>query len=130
MNHAGAIASNAGDDFHLIWAAKRIIDMLKPESELNTVVVEGPAWEDSVKIEDQTRLYSIDLTEYYGGNSFQNANMIVFSQLKYSAYLPGEEWNLSRLCTASDKKNQILLFVEWQTHTKVLPKCMEIYHIS
>ena len=104
MNHAGAIASNAGDDFHLIWAAKRIIDMLKPESELNTVVVEGPAWEDSVKIEDQTRLYSIDLTEYYGGNSFQNANMIVFSQLKYSAYLPGEEWNLSRLCTASDKK--------------------------
>ena len=29
MNHAGAIASNAGDDFHLIWAAKKIIEMLK-----------------------------------------------------------------------------------------------------
>ena len=105
MNHAGAIASNAGDDFHLIWAAKRIIEMLKPDSELNTVVVEGPAWEDAVKIENQTWLYSIDMTEYYGGDTFEYANRIVFTQLKYSAYHPNQEWNLSKLCSASDKKN-------------------------
>ena len=25
LNHAGAIASNAGDDFHLIWVGKKVI---------------------------------------------------------------------------------------------------------
>lgn len=105
MNHAGAIASNAGDDFHLIWAAKKIVDMLKPESKLNAVVVEGPTWDDSVTIEDQTLLYSIDISEYYGGVNFQDAKRVIFSQLKYSAYLPDKEWNLSRLCLASDNRN-------------------------
>lgn len=41
MNHAGAIASNAGDDFHLIWAGKKVLEMLKPNSELDAVVVEN-----------------------------------------------------------------------------------------
>lgn len=81
MDHAGAIASNAGDDFHLIWAAKKCIEMLKADSKLNTMVVEGPAWEDSIQIQDQTQLLSIDLTEYYGGNSFESADSVVFSQL-------------------------------------------------
>lgn len=31
-NNAGAIASNAGDDFHLIWACKKILKILKPNS--------------------------------------------------------------------------------------------------
>lgn len=55
-------------------------------------------------VENQSRLYSIDITEYYGGNNFSPAKKIVFSQLKYSAYLPEKEWNLSRLCAASDNK--------------------------
>ena len=120
MNHAGAIASNAGDDFHLIWAAKKIIEMLKLDCDLNTVVVEGTSWEDSVQIEDQTQLYSIDLTEYYGGDCFKSADHIIFSQLKYSAYNLEKEWNLSRICASSDvgnicslfyRKNQLLWFV-------------------
>lgn len=57
---------------------------------------------------------------YYGGKSinvvfnrynrvlwrekFFFSKKIVFSQLKYSAYLPEKEWNLSRLCAASDNK--------------------------
>lgn len=104
LNHAGAIASNAGDDFHLIWVGKKVIEMLKPDNELSAVVVEGPAWEDSVVVEDQSLLYSIDMTEYYGGKNFDSSKRVVFSQLKYSAYLPEKEWNLSRLCASSDKK--------------------------
>lgn len=104
MNHAGAIASNAGDDFHLIWAGKKVLEMLKPNSELDAVVVEGPAWEDSIMVEDQSLLYSFDIIEYYGGKNFCFAKKVVFSQLKYSAYLPEKEWNLSRLCAASDNK--------------------------
>lgn len=30
--------------------------------------VEGPAWEDSITIEDQTQLYSIDMTGYFSNN--------------------------------------------------------------
>ena len=78
MNHSGAIASNAGDDFHLIWAGKKVIEMLKPNSELDAVTVEGPAWEDSVTIEDQSLLFSIDMTEYYGGKNFGAAKKLFF----------------------------------------------------
>lgn len=36
--------------------------------------------------------------------NFDSSKRVVFSQLKYSAYLPEKEWNLSRLCASSDKK--------------------------
>lgn len=104
MNHAGAIASNAGDDFHLIWAGKRVIEMLKPDNKLDAVVVEGTALEDSIMIENQSFLYSIDMTEYYGGESLHTANKVVFLQFKYSAYLPEKKWNLTRICASSDEK--------------------------
>lgn len=58
-NHAGAIASNAGDDFHLIWACKKLLETLRPNSELTAISVEGPTWTDSVQISDEGALYSI-----------------------------------------------------------------------
>lgn len=70
MNHAGAIASNAGDDFHLIWAGKKVLEMLKPNSELDAVVVEGPALKDSIMAENQSLLYSIDITNTMEGKIF------------------------------------------------------------
>lgn len=79
-NHAGAIASNAGDDFHLIWACKKLLEILKPSSDLTAITVEGPTWADSVFISEEEALYSIDLAEYYGGASFEEANCVVFSQ--------------------------------------------------
>ncbi|MFV0343407.1 MAG: site-specific integrase [Anaerocolumna sp.] len=66
QNNAGAIASNAGDDFHQIWAGKKLLDILKPNSKLTAISVEGPTWADSIEIEDEQKLYSIDLAEYYG----------------------------------------------------------------
>lgn len=38
------------------------------------------------------------------GKIFVLLKKLFFSQLKYSAYLPEKEWNLSRLCAASDNK--------------------------
>ena len=85
-NNAGAVASNAGDDFHLIWACKKILKILEPNSQLTAVSVEGPSWSDSIQDIDETKLYSIDLAEYYGGKDFSNADSVIFSQLKYSAF--------------------------------------------
>jgi energy-coupling factor transporter ATP-binding protein EcfA2 len=104
-NNAGAVASNAGDDFHLIWACKKLLEILVPNSKLTAISVEGPTWEDSTYIEDEQKLYSIDLAEYYGGNSFEQAQRIVFSQLKYSAYQMDKSWTASNLCSGTNKGN-------------------------
>lgn len=102
-NHAGAIASNAGDDFHLIWACKKLLEILKPNSDLMAITVEGPTWADSVFISEEEALYSIDLAEYYGGVSFEEANCVVFSQLKYSTYQTHKPWTAAALCTKTSK---------------------------
>ena len=86
QSNAGAIASNAGDDLHLIWAGKKLLDILKPNSKLTAISVEGPTLADSIDIDDAEKLYSIDLAEYYGGTSFQQADSVIFSQLKYTRW--------------------------------------------
>lgn len=110
QNNAGAIASNAGDDFHLIWAGKKLLDILKLNSKLTAISVEGPTWADSIEIEDEQKLYSIDLAEYYGGIGFEQANSVIFSQLKYSAYQTDKPWTASGLCakTSKTKDNSII----------------------
>ena len=104
-SNAGALPSNAGDDFHLLWAAQRILEMLKPSTALTAVTVEGPTWQDSVIADiDDSKLYAIDLAEYYGGTDFQGASKVVFSQLKYSTYMGDITWTAANLCQSSNKK--------------------------
>lgn len=103
-NNAGAIASNAGDDFHLLWACRKILQTLNSDTNLTAVSVEGASWYDSVDGTDGEKLYSIDLAEYYGGNNFLQADSVIFSQLKYSTFQMGKDWTLSELCTNTNKE--------------------------
>lgn len=109
-NNAGAIASNAGDDFHLIWACKKLLEILRPNSNLTAISVEGPTWTDSISISEEEALYSIDLAEYYDGNNFGEANRVIFSQLKYSTYQMDKPWTAAALCakTSKTKDNSII----------------------
>ena len=103
--NAGALPSNAGDDFHLLWAAQKILEMLNQNSDLTAVTLEGPTWQDSIVADiDDSKLYSIDLAEYYRGETFQSASKIIFSQLKYSTYMGDIEWTTARLCHFDNKK--------------------------
>lgn len=103
--NAGALPSNAGDDFHLLWAAHKILEMLEPNTDLKAVTVEGPAWQDSVTSDiNDSKLYAIDLAEYYGGESFQSASKVIFSQLKYSTYMGDIEWTVASLCHSDNTK--------------------------
>lgn len=105
ITNAGALPSNAGDDFHLLWATQKILEMLKPNTALTAVTVEGPVWQDSVTADiDNSKLYAIDLAEYYGGADFQSASKIIFSQLKYSTYRGDAVWTVSSLCHFDNKK--------------------------
>lgn len=87
--------SRAGDDFHLLWAARRALALLDPRSELTLVRLEGlnPADVD----DGDDRFLGVDLTEYYGGPTIPTATRVVATQLKYSVRHPARKWTGARL---------------------------------
>lgn len=92
----GARESNAGDDFHVLWAARRALRLLDLRSRLQRVVMEGVTPLEAVDSEDEG-LLGVDLTEYFGGNNFPEADRVVATQLKYSTRHPEQAWTDARL---------------------------------
>lgn len=99
----GAIESNAGDDYHILWACRKALSLLEPDRGLSLVCVEGVSREDEAATADQDAFLGVDLTEYYGGTSFTDAIQVIFSQLKYSQRHPDRPWTTARLCEKSKK---------------------------
>lgn len=97
----GARESNAGDRFHVLWAARRAVQLLNPRSGLQLVKMEGVSQVDASEIDDDFFL-GVDLSEYYGGDKFETASRIDLSQLKYSTRHPNKAWTTSRLCAAKN----------------------------
>lgn len=101
MDHddvAGARASNAGDDFHVLWALSHALRVLDATSELSAVAVEGipmparpGAWE------------GVDVALFYGGDSLRNATRVEIQQLKYSTTSPRTAWSVARLVHSTRK---------------------------
>lgn len=110
IDPTGARESNAGDDFHVLWATRRALALLDPGSDLEQVVVEElfPAEPNS----DPNRLLGVDLTEYYGGNSMSNARRVVVTQLKYSERNPSRQWTAARLCDSSSRASVVQRLAE------------------
>ncbi|MPR31822.1 hypothetical protein [Salmonirosea aquatica] len=91
--------SNAGHDFHILWATRKVISMLSPNSPLTCIKVEGVSPSDIANLSpDEEHFLAADLTEYYGGEDFATASKIVISQLKYSTRHPDKLWTYGRLC--------------------------------
>lgn len=99
----GAKESNAGDEFHILWAVNRALQMLNPRSDLELIVMEGLSPIDSVA-SNPSLLLGADLTEYYGGSTFSGASRIVVSQLKHSHRQPHKAWTASRLAQLGSRK--------------------------
>ena len=96
--------SNAGHDFHLLWATRRLIELLKPKTKLTAVKMEGVAIEDTEGlVGGGDHFLAADLTEYYGGVHFDDANKTVISQLKYSTRHPSKVWTIGRIWETSGK---------------------------
>jgi len=53
METTGARESNAGDDFHFIWVAKRTLKLFEPNTEFSAITVEGPSEEECMIFEGQ-----------------------------------------------------------------------------
>ncbi|GJQ60014.1 MAG: ATP-binding protein [Candidatus Scalindua sp. AMX11] len=94
-----AYESNAGDDFHVLWAARKALQLILPGADLKAVGIEGPSQKEAVEVDPNGgNLLSIDTAEYYGSNNFLKCSTVVFSQLKYSTRRSKVPWTAARLC--------------------------------
>ncbi|MBH3344162.1 ATP-binding protein [Pseudomonas parafulva] len=94
----GAVESNAGDDYHVLWACRKALRLLDIHNDLVMVRVEGVSLSDETAVADPDSFLGVDLTEYYGSESFESASSVVVAQLKYSQRHPDRPWTAARLC--------------------------------
>lgn len=111
----GVRESNAGDDFHILWAARRALDLLKPHSGLAKIVMEGVDPLDHGDGDEEDLLLGVDLSEYFGGGSLETSTALVISQLKYSTRHPTTAWTASRLA-AGGRRSVIKRLVQAYQH--------------
>jgi hypothetical protein len=99
LEPSGARESSAGDDFHLLWAARKALALLDPKGELEALAIEGPAPQDAELVDPEGHeLLGIDLAEYIGGATFADSRLTIHSQLKYSTRLANRPWTVAHLC--------------------------------
>ena len=101
-DYRGARSSNAGDDFHELWALRQALALLDQDTRLSAVTVEG------VTVEDENGLPldtwdGVDCTFYYGGDQIASAERIVIDQLKYSSANSEQMWTAARLTYSTNK---------------------------
>ena len=58
IDYGGARGSNAGDQFHELWALLQVLELLKPKAELIAVGVEGVRTETSSQTADKTHKWN------------------------------------------------------------------------
>ncbi len=76
-------ASRDGHEFHEAWTARRSLELLKPDSELKGIAVEGLSPTDQKTVSAKT-VEIADITLYYGGLTFGDADRVTIAQFKYS----------------------------------------------
>ena len=99
MSTSPALASNAGDRYHFVYVARRMLRLLY-DRDLRLVEIEGVAAEDQHLAEDPSSFLAVDVTEYYGGETAKTAREVVVIQVKYSPTAPDQAWSLARLTGA------------------------------
>ncbi|CCG41140.1 P-loop NTPase family protein [Magnetospirillum molischianum] len=88
---------NDGDDFHVLWTARRALRLLDPTTDLVGVSVEGVSEREIHGKELAEGLLVVDTAEYYGSQDIRQARQIVYCQLKYSTRNPDAPWPVSGL---------------------------------
>lgn len=98
----GAPASNAGDEFHELWALRSALGLVPDDTDLTAVTLEGV--KASKENNTDERIWDgVDCAFYYGGDAVENSARVDLFQLKYSAGSPDTKWSLARLIHNSAK---------------------------
>ena len=106
-SESGARPSNAGDRYHLVYVARRLLDLLHPYSRLTQLVIENVSPADEAAHPDPKTFLGVDVAEYYGGENLATAEALDLVQVKYSPLRPGVAWTLSRLTTKKRRGDSI-----------------------
>lgn len=107
----GSKEAVSGYRFQFIWSARRCLSMLRPGSSVAQVVIEGLHPDDEIDLgEGLEKFLGIDISEYHGGCSFQDAERIVVSQVKCGVRHPNKVWTVTRLCAGKkgDPKSSVV----------------------
>ena len=122
-NH-GKRGSNAGDDFHELWALRRALEVIHPRSSVQEVTVEGVLPEDEDRSEGP-EWDGVDCA-LYSGPSIDEIQHIELAQLKYSGANPDKPWTIARLTYSSNKSrnNSVIarLAEAYSKKAKLYPK--------
>jgi hypothetical protein len=90
--------SREGDQFHYLWAARRLLQLLRPNSDLVAVAIEDFSKNEA----EPERLITagdvvIDLAEYDGDERLEKASAVRYIQLKHSTRRSQEPWDAAGL---------------------------------
>lgn len=101
-NILGAVASNAGDEFHEIWALRAALSILDRQSKLTALTLEGVRVQQDENSNGR-EWDGVDCALYFGGTDLSTAERVELIQLKYSVADSNKAWTLSRLIHSSAK---------------------------
>ncbi|MEV4123163.1 hypothetical protein [Micromonospora sp. NPDC049645] len=91
-------ASRDGDQFHYYWAARQCLALLMPGAPLVAVAIEGVSLREfPVGEQIAAGEQVIDIAEYYGSESTDDADAVIYRQLKHSTVRETEPWTMSGL---------------------------------
>ena len=90
--------SRDGDQFHYLWAARRCLALLSPETDLAGISIEGVSPKETPKESSVLASDSvIDVAEYYGDIDLSKAQRVRYIQLKHSTRRVDRTWTASGL---------------------------------
>jgi len=107
-DYTGARGSNAGDEFHELWAVRKALALLERRTGLSAVSLEGVDPQGEAGTE--TTWAGVDCALYYGSDTVTGATRIEIEQLKYSGSDPQAPWTIASLTktTRATGNNSIL----------------------
>ena len=123
IDYRGARGSNAGDDFHELWAARQAIRLLSNDDGLEAITVEGLSASDEQGA-PKDAWDGVDCTLYFGGRNAAEASHIQLVQLKYSSADPNKPWTVARLAGHGQRRNRSVvhrLAKAWKSLAKKCP---------
>tara|TARA_R110000782_G_scaffold29959_6_gene74498 strand:- start:29428 stop:32046 length:2619 start_codon:yes stop_codon:yes gene_type:complete len=100
-DYSGKRGSNAGDEYHELWAARRALELITPGTDLVELTVEGVRADDAEGL-DEALWDGVDAAFYYGPDvdTIEGVDLV---QFKYSGSDPDTPWTVARLAYAKNK---------------------------
>ncbi|MDW7729303.1 MAG: AVAST type 3 anti-phage nuclease/ATPase Avs3a [Bacillota bacterium] len=123
--------SRDGDQFHYLWAARRCLRLISPAASLKAITIEGASLsetgtKDHVTIGEEV----IDVGEYYGSESLEEAKLIRYIQVKHSTVRVDTAWTPSELEKTLRKFAERYKALQQHFPTEELDSILEFWFVS